>query len=118
MNEYEELNNIAMKIILNAGDARNLINKAFMAMESGDYESSEKDLSEAQNCLLKAHEAQTTTIQSNVTNTDFIPTLLFIHAQDTLMTVYSELNMIKKMFSLYKTLLAKVDSDEKKHISK
>lgn len=104
MNTFETLNEVAMKIILYAGNARTLINESFSYIEIDDIDKAKSKLLEAQKEIVKAHKSQTETIQTNVQDANFQSTLLFTHAQDTLMTVYSELNITKKLVILYEKI--------------
>ena len=61
--------------------------------------------------LNKAHNAQTSVIQSQVSGENVEYSLLFIHAQDTLMTITTELRMTKKMMPIFQILINK---EEKK----
>lgn len=99
MNEKEkigtdELNSIAMQIIMLAGDGRNIINEAVEEMEKGYGEKVEFLLKEAKKKIVEAHRLQTEVIQKTLMDEEFNPSLLFIHAQDTLMTIYSEWNLV------------------------
>ena len=88
----KELNELAMKIILHAGDCRALINDAVNATIEGKTDSEVDDLlKKAQEEITAAHRLQTEVIQNTVLNESQTFTMLFIHAQDTLMTINSEL---------------------------
>ncbi|MDQ0363013.1 PTS lactose/cellobiose transporter subunit IIA [Breznakia pachnodae] len=98
----EELNQIAMQVILNAGNARTILNEVIEDLENDcDKEIINKKLKEANDYIVKAHKMQTKVIQGTVTDESFIPDLLFIHAQDTLMTINSELNITKYIVKLW-----------------
>ena len=105
MINHEELENISMQIILCAGDARQKVQEAFDAALRGDYGTAQKAFDEADSHIQQAHIAQTDMIQKSLEDEKLeLPNLLFIHAQDTLMTIMSEVNMSKNMVSLLKTL--------------
>lgn len=102
-NESEEkLAELSMKIILNAGDARNLINEALKKVEESRFEDAEIVLKNAKKYINTAHSAQTNTIQNEAKGNKTEFSLLFAHAQDTLMTVMSELNTAKNLLRLFK----------------
>ncbi|KAF1305012.1 PTS lactose/cellobiose transporter subunit IIA [Enterococcus saccharolyticus] len=94
----------AMKIILNAGNAREEMKKALEALvEDNEAEYFER-MKEAKEKIRTAHQCQTSTIQQQASGVELEINLLFIHAQDTLMTIMSEKNMIESMKLLYDKL--------------
>ena len=104
MNQYSatDLNKLAMEIILHAGDCRNLIQDAFTATTQRKDDTIVKQLlNEAREKITLAHKLQTDVIQNTVLNDHQELTLLFIHAQDTLMTIHSELFMSENILKLY-----------------
>lgn len=103
----EELNTAAMQIIMHAGDSRNFINEALHCIENeGDVDGAKEKMKEAKKEIVKAHRIQTDTIQSTIEDDDLQTTLLFSHAQDTLMTIYSEMNMANHMIGFYERIMA------------
>ena len=56
---------------------------------------------------MQAHNAQTEVIQGEARGEKTELCLLFIHAQDTLMTIMSELNMAGEMIQMYKLIYNK-----------
>lgn len=101
--DKNELDQIAMQVILNAGDGRNVLNDIVQVMEDGGSdEEIQALLDKANEYLVIAHRLQTEVIQASVTQENFCPSLLFIHAQDTLMTINSELNIVKYLIRLIK----------------
>jgi PTS system cellobiose-specific IIA component len=91
-----------MDIIMQAGDARLCVSEALKAAVEGDYEKIDGKLNEAVKKLAGAHGRQTQIIQSEGEGNKQEHTLLFIHAQDTLMTVYSEMNMVRQLKAVFK----------------
>lgn len=106
MTDYEEqrekMAEVAMQIILHAGDARELVLKALDLAGEEKYEEAEKNLLEAKEELRQAHAAQTGIVQSEAAGTRYEYSLLFCHAQDTVMTIFSEMNIAKKVIALQK----------------
>lgn len=102
---------ISMEIILHAGDARNKANEAIdVLLNEEDIGKANKLLVEAKEDIKKAHSAQTKVMQE-LANDEFegndnqtILPMLFIHAQDTIMTIMSEVNMVEKLMLVYKKL--------------
>jgi len=105
----EKLINVAMQIILNAGDARNNAMSAMSAEMSGDKNKADELLLVAKDYVKKAHLSQTEVIQDEASGNKMDICLLFIHAQDTLMTIVSEVNMIGKMIEIYRKLEEKIN---------
>ena len=89
----EQLNSAAMQIILHAGDCRN----------KSEEEVKDK-ITQAKKEITKAHVIQTDMIQSSINEEELQTTLLFTHAQDTLMTINSEVNLVQSMIRLYRKL--------------
>ena len=102
--ETIDLNRVAMEVILNAGDGRNCVEKALDCMASFDFEGAEQQLAEADEKILTAHRAQTDAIQRQAAGEDVEYSLLFTHAQDTLMTISSEFRIAKKLLPILRAL--------------
>lgn len=106
----EELNQAAMQIILHAGDCRKYLNDALNAVyEEKDQISVKEKLCAAKKEITEAHRIQTAMIQNTIMNENQPASLLFTHAQDTLMTINSELLMVKHMLKLYEKLEGKIN---------
>lgn len=102
MNENNPLIQVSMNIILNAGDART---EAFGALEhakKGEFDAAAEKIKNAEEAIRQAHQAQTDVLQEEMSGEAHELCILFIHAQDTLMTIKSELSMIREMIDLYK----------------
>lgn len=101
----EQLNSAAMQIILHAGDCRNMLNEAINALLDDKGEEAVKEkITAAKKEITKAHVIQTEMIQSSINEEELRTTLLFTHAQDTLMTINSEVNLTQNMIRLYRKL--------------
>lgn len=105
--ETFDIPTIAMGVILNAGDARVFIDKAMDALAELDLEAAEGYLAEADTKILAAHRSQTEAIQLEASGETMEFSVLFVHAQDTLMTIAAELHMAKKMLPIVRALTAK-----------
>jgi PTS system cellobiose-specific IIA component len=105
-NEKRDINMVAMEVIMNAGDGRDKI-EALAAMAEGKLDEVDKLLEEAEALIVKAHNAQTEVIQSQVSGESMEYSLLFVHAQDTVMTITTELRMTQKLLPIVKMLLNK-----------
>lgn len=91
----KDINSVAMEVILEAGNGGDLINKALLEFSKFDFAKADDLLNEASQNIIKAHNAQTEMIQSQASGTNVEYSLLFIHAQDTLMTIKSKLDLVK-----------------------
>jgi PTS system cellobiose-specific IIA component len=110
--DSDTMNSIALEIIMQAGDARLCVSEALKAAAEGDFAEVDKKLDEAKRQLAAAHSMQTEIVQSEGEGKKFEHTLLFIHAQDTLMTIYSEMNMVRRLkavFQRYENRLAALE---------
>lgn len=102
--KMEELNMASMEIILHAGDARHLIMDALDMIADSTYEQASVKLNEAHEKIKLAHQAQTKIVQQDVSGNAYPHSLLFAHAQDTLMTIYSEYNIAQKLIKIVQSL--------------
>ena len=108
--EEESLIQASMDILLYSGDARTLIAESVCAMENNEELANEK-IKEATEKLRLAHVIQTEMIQNVAKGIKLPYSPLFTHAQDTLMTINSELILVKHLFTLYKSVLRQVKNE-------
>ncbi|MDF2790642.1 MAG: phosphotransferase system lactose/cellobiose-specific subunit [Neobacillus sp.] len=114
MNDHNtnDINEVSMKIILNAGDARLIIKEALDCVATCEFDAAKQKLGEAKKKMNAAHSAQTETIQGEARGEKIAFSLLFAHAQDTLMTIMSEWNTanhIVRLFEVYDERLRKLE---------
>lgn len=95
---------VAMQIILNAGDARGKLSMALKESKEGEFGRAGEFLAEAEHLLQKAHNEQTAIIQAEASGVRQPLSLLFIHAQDTLMTVNSEMRLTRELVDVLKLI--------------
>jgi len=88
-----------MNIIINAGDCKNHAYMALNMVNEGKYDDVEKELQLANDALAKAHDTQT---EAGGEKVNF--SILFVHAQDHLMTAISEKNLIEQIIELRKVV--------------
>lgn len=103
----------AMEIILNAGDARVLCKEALDAIAVSDINLANLKLKQAQEKITLAHKVQTDAIQAETNGEKSEYSLLFAHAQDTLMTIYSEINIAKQLIKIFINLESRISALEK-----
>lgn len=97
----QDINMVAMKVIMSACTGRDKVDEALASMADSNFAKAKALLEEADEHLLKAHVAQTQMIQSQAAGEDTEYSLLFIHAQDTLMTSNSEMRIAKNMLPVF-----------------
>lgn len=90
-----------MDIIINAGDARAYIYNAIDDIANYDYISAKKNMNKANDKLVIAHRLQTKKLQLEAEGDNINYSVLFTHAQDTLMTIMSEFNLIKHLIIVF-----------------
>lgn len=110
----EEVMDQAMKIILYAGDARTYCEKALNEIADFQFDNAEDYLEECEKCIVEAHIIHTRIVQREAAGEQFEYMMLFTHAQDTLMTIASEIRMTKKLFKMYQKLDVRLQAIEKK----
>lgn len=102
--EEFDINQVAMTVILNAGNARENIDAALAMMANFNFAEASEQLQIAESQLLKAHNAQTNVIQRQADGENMEYSLLFVHTQDTMMTINTELRMSRKMQPIFAAL--------------
>ena len=98
-NNIEE---VVFKIIGFAGNAKGLAYEALDKAEEGDFEAAEQLLRESDEIFKKAHKVQSEIIKDEVNGEKIEFSLMFIHAQDHLMTAMESRELIEKMVEMYK----------------
>lgn len=102
--DKEELITIAMNVILHAGNARDYVFKSIHKSAEGHEKEAEELLDKANEEIKIAHKTQTETIQKEAEGIEIPYSTLFSHAQDTLMTVKTEINLIQEINKIHKRL--------------
>ncbi len=99
----------AAKVIIHAGNARALANKAIDVLETGliNDPKIEEYLEKAATEIEAAHNTQTTIIQREARGEPIQFSMLMTHAQDSLMTAMSELHMTRRLIRVMRALLPK-----------
>ncbi|MDN2453329.1 PTS lactose/cellobiose transporter subunit IIA [Lactobacillus sp. UCMA15818] len=101
----EETSNKAVKstmeIIINAGDARDFISKALDQVADSNYVAAKDLMEQANQKLVIAHRIQTRELQKEAEGSTVEYSVLFTHAQDTIMTIMSEYNLTKKLINIF-----------------
>lgn len=103
---------VAMDIILHAGDAREKATAALKHAKKYEFQAAADCLEEAKKLITKAHCAQTDVIQGEVRGEEHDINLLFIHAQDTLMTIKSEVKLTAELIEMFEIISKKLDEKQ------
>ncbi|MCH4083533.1 MAG: PTS lactose/cellobiose transporter subunit IIA [Olsenella sp.] len=102
--EIDKTTQDAMSILIAAGDARNSVKEAYDAMAEGDFAAAQEKIDEADKQIVEAHHVQTDHIQGVFRGEGEDYSLLFTHAQDTLMTIYSEIITAKRLYTVFSSI--------------
>jgi cellobiose PTS system EIIA component len=103
----------AMQIIIHAGDARTKCKEALDAVAATDFTLAKKCIEDAQTEIRKAHKIQTDAIQAECSGEASEYSVLFVHAQDTLMTINSEIIIAKQMIKIFESYEKRIAALEK-----
>jgi PTS system cellobiose-specific IIA component len=95
---------VIFTIILHAGNARAEAYDALRAAQAGDFEKAAEHLRQAEEEVSAAHKVQADMIQQEAQGNKMDVTLLFVHAQDHLMTALAEKNLIENMVEMHRTI--------------
>ena len=98
----QDMELIVFEIISNGGNAKALVYEAIEASENGKFKEARELLNEADTFLNKAHQVQTDLIQKEAAGEKNEVTVLFVHAQDHLMTTMTLREVAIEMLELYK----------------
>ncbi|MCH1939398.1 PTS lactose/cellobiose transporter subunit IIA [Holdemania massiliensis] len=111
-NTQSTLISAAMEIILHAGDARNHAKLARQAMREMNFTQAGQYLEEAKKEIAEAHRAQTEIIQNEARGIQYDYSMLFNHAQDTLMTINSEIELTADLILTFEVVMQKLTEKE------
>lgn len=104
----------AMEIILHAGDARVACKEALKEVAKFDIEAAKAQMEKAHAEITEAHRVQTDAIQGEARGEKLEYSLLFTHAQDTLMTINSEINISKQIIGVFDAYEKRLETLESK----
>lgn len=113
----EKIIKTAMQMITLAGDGRMMLQTALDHISESEFNEAKSLINEATQKIQSAHIMQTEIVQSEMTEAEeglSVKPLLFAHAQDTLMTINSELIMTKKLYKMFVSLEKRFETLEGK----
>ncbi len=99
-----EMEMIIFNIINYAGTAKGLTYEALTEAENGNYDKVDGLLKEADAALLEAHKVQTSIIMAEARGEKPEVSVLFVHAQDQLMTSMESRTLIESLIKLHKKI--------------
>lgn len=103
----EEMGEVSMQVILNAGDAREYNMSALKYIEEGNFEKAKEMMKLSKEKITIAHRSQTGMLQKEAEGINIPNSVLFNHAQDTLMTIQSEQLLISRMMKIFENIYKK-----------
>ena len=111
----DKRNNLAFQIILDAGDARALCEDALVLLEKFKFDEARTKMKEAKEKINCAHRVHTEILQEDIADPENSKySMIFTHAQDTLMTINSEYILSKQMIELLKKFDERLSKVEEK----
>ena len=104
--ENNELILSAMGILTHAGDARLHTKEALKYVQALQVAKADAGLKAAKKEITQAHAAQTEIIQAEARGVQYEYCMLFHHAQDTLMTINSEIELCSSLIDTFRSFAA------------
>ncbi|WP_019156148.1 PTS lactose/cellobiose transporter subunit IIA [Robertmurraya massiliosenegalensis] len=98
----ESLEMIAFQMISNVGSAKSLVMEALYAAKEGDFALAEEKIAESQKYFVEGHKIHATLIQREAAGDKVEFSLLFMHAEDQLMSAETITELVKEMIEMYK----------------
>ena len=99
-----DIEQIVMDIIIQSGEARGYAHEALTMANEGNFSGADKMMEEANSAIDKDHDVQTSLIQKEASGEKLEVSVLFVHAQDHLMTAINEKNLITEIIELRRQL--------------
>lgn len=98
----ETMDMIGFSIISNVGTAKSLVMEALYAAKEGNYDLAEEKLKESRQYFVEGHKVHSSLIQKEASGDKVELTLLFMHAEDQLMSAETISELVKEMIEMYK----------------
>lgn len=102
----EDLESVAFGIITHSGDGRSYAIEAIREAKNGDFEKAEELMKKCGEAFNKAHGMQTELLTREAQGNKVQVDLLFIHAQDHLMTGLTVRQLAEEIIDLRKDLMS------------
>ncbi|WP_300258772.1 PTS lactose/cellobiose transporter subunit IIA [Clostridium sp.] len=104
MEENKSIEQYAFELIAYAGDARSSAFNALYAAKKGKFDEAKLLLEKCKESTIMAHKIQTEILTSEAGGSKFDINVLFVHAQDHLMTSMLAKELIEDMIDIRKEL--------------
>ncbi|MBO0961351.1 PTS lactose/cellobiose transporter subunit IIA [Neobacillus sp. MM2021_6] len=98
----ERLEMIAFQIISHVGTAKSLVMEALYAAKEGDFVLAEEKIEESKKYFVEGHKVHASLIQKEAAGDKVEYSLLFMHAEDQLMSTETISELVKEMIEMYK----------------
>ncbi|MEA4874276.1 PTS lactose/cellobiose transporter subunit IIA [Anaerorhabdus sp.] len=98
----EDMMQIAMGLIMHAGNARSLAMEAIQAAKAGQIDQADELIAKSDEALLEAHQVQTNLLVKEARGEKLEIGILLIHSQDHLMTSITVKDLAKEFIDLYR----------------
>lgn len=103
-NAENELEEVVMGLIINAGQARSLAYTALKKAKEGDFINAKSLMAQSHLSLNEAHKVQTKLIESDMGEGRIKVSLVLVHAQDHLMNAMLARELIAELIELHEKL--------------
>lgn len=104
MEEKLSIEEIAFQLIAHAGDARSFAFQALKEAKKGAFDQAAESLKKCKESEIKAHKIQTELLTQEANGISYEINILFVHAQDHLMTSMLAQELIEEMIDMRKEL--------------
>jgi len=98
-----QTNDIAFMLILHGGNARSKVMEALKYSRNNYFQKASEKLNEADDELEEAHKIQSDILKKEANGEDVDLSILFVHAQDHLMTAMLARDLSQEIIDLRKT---------------
>ena len=103
--EENEINQVAMVLIANSGDARSKFMEAIALAKDRYFDQAQDKFDEGKASLRLAHQAQTDLLTQEAGGERVALSLLLLHAQDHLMNAMTVRDFAQELIDLYQRLV-------------
>ena len=102
--EENDLEEVVMGLIINAGSARSLAWTALKQAKAGDFAAARITMERSREALTEAHRVQTQLIESDEGEGKIKVSLVLVHAQDHLMTSMLARELVAELIEMHEKL--------------
>ncbi|GER67107.1 PTS cellobiose transporter subunit IIA [Weizmannia acidilactici] len=98
----EDIEMTAFQIISNVGTAKSLAMEALYAARDGNFELAEEKMKESRKFFVEGHKVHASLIQQEASGNKVGFSMIFMHAEDQLMSAETISELVKEMIEMYK----------------